>query len=64
MRLIDFEYASYNFRSFDHANHFCEWMYNYDIGQAPYYSYEPKNWPTDAQICNVQAFLRGPKEPQ
>ena len=50
MRLIDFEYASYNFRSFDHANHFCEWMFNYEINEAPYYSYNPTNWPTDNQI--------------
>ena len=50
MRLIDFEYASYNFRSFDHANHFCEWMFNYENNEAPYYSYNPTNWPTDNQI--------------
>ena len=50
MRLIDFEYASYNFRSFDHANHFGEWMFNYENEQAPYYTYNPTNWPTDNQI--------------
>ena len=50
MRLIDFEYASYNFRSFDHGNHFCEWMFNYENNEAPYYSYNPTNWPTDNQI--------------
>jgi len=50
MRLIDFEYASYNFRSFDHANHFGEWMFNYENDQAPYYTYNPTNWPTDNQI--------------
>lgn len=34
VRLIDFEYAKYNATdveiSFDLANHFCEWMYNYN----------------------------------
>lgn len=27
--VIDFEYAGYNPRAFDIANHFCEWMYDY-----------------------------------
>ena len=27
--LIDFEFSSYNYRSFDIANHFNEWMYDY-----------------------------------
>ncbi|CAO3678484.1 unnamed protein product [Rhizopus microsporus] len=27
--VIDFEYAGYNPRGYDIANHFCEWMYNY-----------------------------------
>ena len=27
--LVDFEYAGYNPRGFDLANHFSEWMYNY-----------------------------------
>ena len=27
--LIDYEFASYNYRGFDLANHFNEWMYDY-----------------------------------
>ncbi|KAI9023854.1 kinase-like domain-containing protein [Phycomyces nitens] len=27
--VIDFEYAGYNTRGFEIANHFCEWMYDY-----------------------------------
>ena len=27
--LIDFEFSSYNYRGFDIANHFNEWMYDY-----------------------------------
>jgi choline/ethanolamine kinase len=27
--VIDFEYAGYNSRGYDIANHFCEWTYNY-----------------------------------
>ena len=26
---IDYEFASYNYRGFDIANHFNEWMYDY-----------------------------------
>ncbi|KAI9314602.1 kinase-like domain-containing protein [Dichotomocladium elegans] len=27
--IVDFEYAGYNPRAYDIANHFCEWMYDY-----------------------------------
>ncbi|KAJ2808731.1 hypothetical protein H4R20_000676 [Coemansia guatemalensis] len=27
--VVDFEYAGYNYRGFDIANHFCEWMADY-----------------------------------
>lgn len=27
--IVDFDYAGYNPRGFDIANHFCEWMYDY-----------------------------------
>ncbi|CAG8519653.1 5606_t:CDS:2 [Ambispora leptoticha] len=27
--VVDFEYAGYNFRGFDIANHFCEWSFDY-----------------------------------
>ena len=27
--LIDYEFSSYNYRGFDLANHFNEWMYDY-----------------------------------
>lgn len=31
--VIDFEYAGYNPRGYDIANHFCEWMYDYHSQQ-------------------------------
>ena len=30
--LIDYEFSSYNYRAFDLANHFNEWMYDYRSG--------------------------------
>ena len=35
--LIDFEFSSYNYRGFDIANHFNEWMYDYRRKDYPYY---------------------------
>ncbi|KJH41484.1 Choline/ethanolamine kinase [Dictyocaulus viviparus] len=35
--LIDFEYCSYNYRGFDLGNHFCEYGYDYNCDEAPYY---------------------------
>ena len=32
--LIDYEFASYNYRGFDLANHFNEWMYDYRYREA------------------------------
>ena len=50
MVLIDFEYCSYNYRAFDLANHFCEWMYDYSYDKFPHYKFNPQNYPTDVQI--------------
>ncbi|KAJ1795610.1 hypothetical protein LPJ59_004249 [Coemansia sp. RSA 2399] len=34
--VVDFEYAGYNYRGFDIANHFCEWMADYYHPQHPH----------------------------
>ncbi|KAI8321944.1 kinase-like protein [Martensiomyces pterosporus] len=34
--VVDFEYAGYNYRGFDIANHFCEWMADYHHPQIPH----------------------------
>ena len=34
---IDYEYCAYNYRAFDLANHFSEWMYDYSHGEHPFY---------------------------
>ncbi|VDK51620.1 unnamed protein product [Anisakis simplex] len=36
--LIDFEYANYNYRGFDFANHICERICDYSDKKPPYYS--------------------------
>jgi len=50
MVLIDFEYCSYNYRGFDLANHFCEWMYDYSHDKFPHYKFNPQNYPNENQL--------------
>ncbi|KAM6094815.1 choline/ethanolamine kinase [Chlamydotis macqueenii] len=49
LMLIDFEYSSYNYRGFDIANHFCEWVYSYAHGSWPFFSASPENFPSRQQ---------------
>jgi len=43
---IDYEFASYNYRGFDIANHFNEWMYDYGRKDFPYYHRNTDKYPT------------------
>ncbi|KAJ2498718.1 hypothetical protein GGH96_004076 [Coemansia sp. RSA 1972] len=52
--VVDFEYAGYNYRGFDIANHFCEWMADYHRSTEPHLL-DPSAYPTQAQR---HAFLR------
>ncbi|KAK6110565.1 Choline/ethanolamine kinase family protein [Brugia pahangi] len=45
--IIDFEYASYNHRGFDFANHFVEYSINYDVDKAPFYEIDEHQFPSD-----------------
>ncbi|XP_070555590.1 choline/ethanolamine kinase-like isoform X2 [Ptychodera flava] len=55
---IDFEYASYNYRGFDIANHFCEWALDYTYSSKPYFLYSPENYPTkEEQLTFIRAYL-------
>ena len=56
IQLIDYEYAAYNYLSFDIANHFCEWMFDYDVNHEPYFTYIPSNWPSDKTIAMFLFF--------
>ncbi|KAK7075794.1 hypothetical protein SK128_004650 [Halocaridina rubra] len=56
--LIDFEYCSYNYRGFDIANHFCEWVYEYKLPVHPYYTVERENYPErDKQLHFIRSYL-------
>ncbi|KRT83855.1 phosphotransferase, partial [Oryctes borbonicus] len=56
--LIDFEYCSYNYRSYDLANHFIEWTYNYTVESHPCYSDIPEDYPSVEQRLHfIQAYL-------
>ncbi|KAI8342528.1 kinase-like domain-containing protein [Chlamydoabsidia padenii] len=53
--LVDFEYAGYNSRGYDLANHFVEWQYNYH-GDHPAAMTEP--FPTeDQQTLFIQSYI-------
>ncbi|XP_070610701.1 choline/ethanolamine kinase isoform X3 [Erythrolamprus reginae] len=59
LMLIDFEYSSYNYRGFDIANHFCEWVYSYAHGEWPFYKASPENYPsTEQQLHFIRCYLQ------
>ena len=53
--LIDFEFSSYNYRGFDIANHFNEWMYDYRRKDYPYYFRNTDKFPRREQ---QETFVR------
>ncbi|CAI5786708.1 Uncharacterized protein PODLI_1B009612 [Podarcis lilfordi] len=58
LMLIDFEYSSYNYRGFDIANHFCEWVYNYAHDRWPFYKASPENYPSrQQQLHFIRCYL-------
>ncbi|XP_018330011.1 choline/ethanolamine kinase isoform X2 [Agrilus planipennis] len=63
--IIDFEYCSYNYRAFDIANHFAEWLYDYTFKEPPYFEECPDNYPSEAQRLRfIKTYLNevGSKE--
>ncbi|XP_055305716.1 choline/ethanolamine kinase isoform X3 [Sitodiplosis mosellana] len=49
LMIIDFEYCAYNYRGFDLANHFIEWMIDYTIKEYPFFSYVSEQYPNKEQ---------------
>ncbi|KAK0398250.1 hypothetical protein QR680_002498 [Steinernema hermaphroditum] len=47
--LIDFEYASYNYRGFDLGNHFCEYGIDYDCNEPPCYKIHNERFPSSEE---------------
>uniref|UniRef100_A0A4W6ETX8 Ethanolamine kinase n=1 Tax=Lates calcarifer TaxID=8187 RepID=A0A4W6ETX8_LATCA len=59
LMLIDFEYSSYNYRGFDIGNHFCEWMYDYNCDEFPFFKVNPQTYPSKAQQLHfIERYLR------
>ncbi|XP_026166560.1 choline kinase alpha [Mastacembelus armatus] len=59
LMLIDFEYSSYNYRGFDIGNHFCEWMYDYNCDEFPFFKVNVQAYPTKAQQLHfIESYLR------
>ena len=44
--VIDYEFCSYNYRAFDIANHFQEWMFDYTNKSFPYYFISKDKFPS------------------
>ena len=55
LMVIDYEFCSYNYRAFDIANHFQEWMYEYTNKSYPYYSIAKDKFPS--QETRVNSFV-------
>lgn len=56
---IDFEYCSYNYRGYDIANHFCEWLFEYGTPEYPHFRYFQDKFPTiDEQKNFVHHYLK------
>lgn len=56
---IDFEYCSYNYRAYDIANHFCEWLFEYGSSEYPHFKYFQDKFPTlDEQKNFVHHYLK------
>lgn len=54
--VVDFEYAGFNPRGYDLANHFCEWMYDYH-GNTPA-CMQPEKFPTkEERLRFLKAYL-------
>jgi len=61
LSVIDFEYASYNYRAFDIANHFCEWTLDYHSNNShPYFHSKLEFYPNeDQQTIFAKHYLSG-----
>lgn len=55
--IIDYEYAGYNYRAFDIANHFCEWAADYH-SSTPHVLHYRERYPTrEQQMRFYEAYL-------
>ncbi|XP_042899159.1 choline/ethanolamine kinase [Parasteatoda tepidariorum] len=58
LMFIDFEFGAYNYRSFDIANHFCEWTYDYNTPDPPYFTLSINKYPSkEEKIEFIRTYL-------
>jgi hypothetical protein len=56
--LIDYEYAGLNYRGFEFGNLFCEFCFDYNHAEAPYFLYTPEQYPSrDTQARFFREYL-------
>ena len=56
--LIDFEFCGYNYRGFDLANHFTEWVFDYNHSEFPFYKCRRDYFPSrKRQLDFFNAYL-------
>uniref|UniRef100_A0A7E4W5J7 Choline/ethanolamine kinase n=1 Tax=Panagrellus redivivus TaxID=6233 RepID=A0A7E4W5J7_PANRE len=48
--LIDYEFASYNYRGFEFGNHFVEWSIDYDVKEPPFYEINTDLLPSEERM--------------
>ncbi|KAJ1793487.1 hypothetical protein LPJ59_004718 [Coemansia sp. RSA 2399] len=58
IEIVDYEYAGYNYRGYDIANHFCEWMVDYT--QVEHSDIlDPARYPNEEERHNfLRAYIR------
>lgn len=62
---IDYEFAAYNHRGFDIANHFVEWSYDYATKDFPYFQKDGSKYPSRDQMARwVRKYLETYMEQQ
>jgi len=58
LMIIDFEFGGYNYRGFDLANHFCEWIFDYNTPELPHFTVNISKYPTkEERTTFIRAYL-------
>lgn len=53
LKLIDFEYTTYNFRTFDIANFINESLFDYGVEESPYFAFFPEKRDSDEEVRDM-----------
>lgn len=57
LMIIDFEYCAYNYRGFDLANHFIEWMLDYSNKEFPFFYHKKDQYPNKEQQVRLASHF-------